>query len=353
MAVLFGKEFTRRQLMSRIGDISQLAGTRSYELNSGKAKGVGAVDIRTGAGLEYTILPSRGMDIAWASFREYSIAYMSKTGVVAPEYFVENGARGFLDNFFAGLLTTGGLTHFGSPCTDDGEALGLHGLSSNLPSEDVSILNEWDGDDYIMKVRGRVRQSSTGGAHIVRTREISSKLGENKLLITDTIENEGFQQQPFMLLYHVNFGFPVVSENTELIMPPAVTMPRTEEASKGIGSFKSFQAPTHNYSEQCFYHDITPNAEGWAYAGLFNPGLGANGLGAYVKYKKSQLPNLVEWKQMGEQEYVVGLEPGTWYCEGRAEARKRGELQYINPGEVKSFEVEIGIAEGRQAFASL
>jgi predicted transposase YdaD len=49
---------------------------------------------------------------------------------------------------------------------------------------------------------------------------------------------------------------------------------------------------------------------------------------------------------MSEQNYVVGLEPGTWYAEGRAEARKRGELDMIAPGEIKKFDVEIGIVDG-------
>jgi len=84
-----------------------------------------------------------------------------------------------------------------------------------------------------------------------------------------------------------------------------------------------------------------------AYACLFNPLLGEKGLGTYVRFNKQQLPYFTEWKQMGEQEYVVGLEPCTWYPEGRAEARKRGELEFIKPGEVRKFEVEIGIIEDK------
>ena len=49
-------------LLERIGDISQIGWAREYQLSSGKSRGVRAVDVRSGAGLDYSILPDRGMD---------------------------------------------------------------------------------------------------------------------------------------------------------------------------------------------------------------------------------------------------------------------------------------------------
>jgi hypothetical protein len=48
---------------------------------------------------------------------------------------------------------------------------------------------------------------------------------------------------------------------------------------------------------------------------------------------------------MGKGDYALQLVP-----EGRAEARKRGELNYIEPGETKKFHLEIGIVEGKREF---
>jgi hypothetical protein len=56
---------------------------------------------------------------------------------------------------------------------------------------------------------------------------------------------------------------------------------------------------------------------------------------------------------MGEGDYVVGLEPCTWYPEGRAEARRRGELKQIEPGEIKSFDSEVGVVEGEAGLGKL
>jgi len=112
---LYGRAVSKEDLTRRVGQISQIAGARASELNSGLAKGVDAIDVKTGTGFAFTALPGRALDIAWASYKGAPLSYISKTGVVAPAHFVEKGAEGFLRNFFAGLLTTAGLSNIGPP----------------------------------------------------------------------------------------------------------------------------------------------------------------------------------------------------------------------------------------------
>jgi hypothetical protein len=64
-----------------------------------------------------------------------------------------------------------------------------------------------------------------------------------------------------------------------------------------------------------------------------------------LSYDYKHLPYLVEWKQMGQGDYVVGLEPASWYTYGRAEARARGELDFIQPGEIKRTELQFSFAD--------
>jgi len=347
MAYLYGKKVTKKELMKRIGDISQIAGAKLYELKSGRAKGVTAVDVKTGAGFSFTVLPDRAMDIAWAEYKGIPLSFISKTGICSPAYYEKQGL-GFLRNFTAGMLTTCGLTQMGAPCVDNGESLGLHGRISNIPADDIAIINEWKGEEeFYIELRGKVRQSSVFGENLTLTRRITTELGTKKLFIKDVIENCGFNSQPFMLLYHCNFGYPLVSEGTKLIQPKTKVKARDKTAEKGIEEYNIFQQPTHNYQEQVFYHDIDSDEEGMTYACLFNEKLSTSGIGAYVRFNKNQLNYFSEWKQMGEGDYVVGLEPSTWYPEGRAKAHKRGELKYIEPGELKIFELEIGVIEAR------
>lgn len=352
MATLYGKEVTKSDLMKRIGDVSQVAGAKQYVMKSGRADGVSAVDVKTGSGFNFTVLPSRGMDLAWAEYKGIPLAFISKSGISSPAYFEEPGL-GFLRNFTCGLVTTCGLTYMGSPCVDEGQPLGLHGRISNIPADDVSVTNEWVGDEFVIKVRGKVRQSGIFLENLVLTREITTKLGDKRIYISDTIENCGYDRQPFMLLYHLNFGYPIVSKDTVLIESKVSVKSRDAEAEKGINEYNIFQDPTHGYAEQVFYHDIEAGPDGMTYACLFNKSMGSEGMGAYVKFSREQFSHFGEWKLMGEGDYVVGLEPSTWYPEGRAEARKRGELKYIEPGETKRFDLEIGVVEGSDELNNL
>lgn len=342
MACIYGKEYTRWELMKKIGDISQISGARQSTLVSGRAKGVHAVEVRTGAGLSFTVLPDRGMDIAWADYKGMALSFISKTGIVSPEYY-EPEENGFLRSFYAGLLTTCGLSYMGATCEDDGELLGLHGRAANIPAEDVCVSNEWQRDDFVMKVRGRIRESAMFGENMTLTREIEAKLGENRIIIRDAVENCGFERQPVMLLYHCNFGFPLLDKDTRLILPEGTVKARDAEATKGLVNYDEFEEPVHGYREQVFYHDLNPQADGAITVKLFNKSLGEHGLGIYIKYNKDQLPYFIQWKQIGEGDYVLGLEPATWYPEGRCEARKRGELEFLEPGECKKIELEIGL----------
>jgi hypothetical protein len=66
------------------------------------------------------------------------------------------------------------------------------------------------------------------------------------------------------------------------------------------------------------------------------------GLGVYLRYARAEYPIFVEWKMMGEGLYVVGLEPANCHVEGRTKERQRGTLVMLEPGEVRTYRLEIG-----------
>src|SRR5659263_67174 len=103
MAVIYGHNYTRNEFMKFIGDISQVADAREGRLTSGKADGMKVIDVKTGSGLEFSVLPSRGMDISWASFQGKPLSYISKTSVVKPEMYEKDGLS-FLRSFTCGLV---------------------------------------------------------------------------------------------------------------------------------------------------------------------------------------------------------------------------------------------------------
>jgi len=60
------------------------------------------------------------------------------------------------------------------------------------------------------------------------------------------------------------------------------------------------------------------------------------------------LPYFVEWKQVGEQDYVVGLEPATNPPDGRAKVRASGELNFLKPEEKREFDITISFEVNKQ-----
>ncbi len=70
--------------------------------------------------------------------------------------------------------------------------------------------------------------------------------------------------------------------------------------------------------------------------------VGATACPHMLRYRKDQLPHHVTWRQLGSGTYVVAMEPGTNRDAGRFDARERGELIHLAPGEQRHYELELG-----------
>ena len=332
MTTLYGKSWNKTELLSYIGDPSQVAGVRPCILEDGKAEGVKAVEVNTGAGLQFTVLPGRGMDIPNARYRGIPLHFSSGTGITSPAYYEEPGL-GWLRSFFVGLLTTCGITHSGAPDQDQGEALGLHGRTSNAGAENVCINQEWQDDEYVMTVQGMLRECRAMGENITLTRCIETRLGWKKFLLTDVIENRGFTPQPLMMLYHFNYGFPLLGPNAKVVAPIIATEPRDDEARKdnGVAECLTVPAPVPGYQEKVFFHDLVAGQDGQTFIALLNKDIG-NGLplGIVERFNMNQLPTFTQWKMPCQGFYVMGLEPGTVTPIGRGKLRQQNKLPFLD-----------------------
>ena len=343
MPRLFGKNYTKNELLERVGDISQICAAKRATLADGPHAGVDAVDFRTGSGLSFLAVPGRGLDITVAEHNGRSLAWRSPAGERNSGFYEEPG-MGWLRSFAGGLVTTCGLTYAGAPCHDGGEELGIHGRFSNTPASNVYVDGEWEGDDYRVWAQGKIRESCLFGENVVLKRRISAELGENRIWIDDEVVNEGPSRIPHMLLYHINGGFPVVDTGSLFVAPSLNAQPRDEDAAVDKEHFYRNDAPTVGFKERCYYHDMACDQDGFTYAALVNKNMpDAEPFGFYVKYNKTELPKFTQWKMNGAREYVVGLEPANCWVEGRAKERERGTLQFLKPGEKREYHLEIGV----------
>ena len=358
MAKLYGREYTKAELLARVGDISQIARVKPYRLIEGREDGVMALDVTNGGGLSFTVVPSRGMDISAAHYNGRSLAWRSSVGDSHPAYFDHESeqGRGWLRSFPGGLVTTCGLTWAGAADTEDGQQYGLHGRISNLPAENVTWYGEWDGDDYFIRTFGRVRETTVFGENIVLSRSIKTHIGSRSLTIIDCLENYGFKRVPLMALYHVNIGFPAVNDSARLISPTRAVTCRDADAEEKKDRYDKMQAPEIGYRETVYFHDLAPDNNGYIQAAVVNDSADASiadspGFGVYCRYPAYCLPRFIEWKMMDAGTYVVGMEPANCLVMGRPAEKDAETLQYLEPGEQLLYEIEIGVLDGSAEIA--
>jgi hypothetical protein len=340
MAKLYGRPWTRGELLSHTGDLSQVGGIRIFCLEEGSERGVRTAEIDTGL-LRLTVYLDRGMDIGPAHYKNIPLGWISPTGTVSPAYFDHN-PKGWLSSFHGGLLTTCGLTQAGPPGEEDGELLGQHGNINHLPAWRVNHGLEWQGDDCCFWLEGQMRDVSVFGHDLLLTRRISANLGESHFVIADEVTNMGSAVAPYMILYHFNLGFPLIAAGTLIDTPSLEIIPRDEDAARGVKISNIADEPQRGYREQVFFHRLKADEYGVVKARAVNRNLG---LALTITFKQQELSEFTQWKMMGEKTYVMGLEPGNCRPEGRPAARRRGALSELAPGESRSNRLEVSLDE--------
>jgi len=344
MINIYNKSYETGELRKRVGNLYQIGGTRHYELTEGNSRGTRAIDVNTGAGLCFTVLPDRGMDISLASYKGVNLVYQTPNGEVNPSFYNPAGVE-WLKVFFAGLLTTCGLTYLGPPGEDNGVKLGLHGRHTAIPAKKVCDMSLMDENGYNIHLTGVIEDSTLFGEKIIMKRTIRSRIASKSLTIHDEVENYGASPSPFTILYHINFGFPLLDECSKILVKSEKVEPYDEVSRSGMDRLNSFEAPSANYREQNFLYYMKADNSGYAYAAVINKEL-MGGIGVYIKFKADTLPYLSEWKMAGEIDYVLALEPCNTKCENRKVLREKGLLPILNPHEKREMEVEIGVIEG-------
>lgn len=346
---LYGREWTRRELEARLGRLEQVGGMRRAVWTEGPEAGVEQIQVRTGAGLSYTVLPSRGLDIGLTEYCGVPLCWLSPNGEVNPAYF-DDRQLGWLRTAAGGLLMTCGLTQVGSPCEDDGENLGLHGRIHHTPARQVCAETRWEGDEYLMTVRGQMEETRIFGTHLRLQRTITSHLGQNVIGIHDVVENLGFESAPLMLLYHFNFGFPLLDETTHINFPSGRWVPREPELPlQGVTDWPTPQAA---FRERVYFHEgLIVDSDGCVEVRIHNPRfplpgeLDGKSVTVRLAWKIQNLPELVQWQMSGEGMHVLGIEPANCREGGRAAERQRGTLVTLAPGASLEYHLEFSVGE--------
>jgi len=353
MPELFGTRYARAELLRRVGRLDQVAGVRLVTLDDGMERGVRLLEFRTGAGFAFDVVVDRGFDVGRCELGGTPLHWQSNAGIVGPWYY-EPDEWGWFRTWGGGMVSTCGLdhtlgpgedtaAHFNQPHIRTTVRYGLHGRVGGLPARLIGYGERWEGDECVLWAEGEVRQSAVFGEQLVLRRRIETRVGAITFAINDVVENVGHTRTSHMFLYHCNAGFPVVDEGSELLAPSRKT---TTDYGVPVDGYQILSAPVPNAAEACFEHDLVAEPEGTVPVAVVNRTLS---LGVYQVFRLDQLPHHAVWRMMGEGTYALAMEPSTNRDAGRWDAARRGELAWLEPGEIRRYDLEIGALSGAAA----
>jgi len=306
----------------------QLYTLRRVQITQGKAKGTEIIEVCTAGGLQLDILPDAALDIGQARYKGANMTFISKNGYDSPAT-IDPYETGFLHSFPGGLLYTCGLRTTGAPHRDGGEWQTQHGRIHSIPAENVGISEEEDS----IVITGTLRETALFGHALELKRTIRIPCMGAEVHVSDEITNLGFKEEEWALLYHCNFGWPLVSADARLILPEnRRTSPRTPFAATGLGLETTFDNPVPGEEERVFFHEAMEHE-----AAIENKTLQTK---MRIRWSEN-MPILAQWRSMASGDYVCALEPTNNYIMGRSAERENGTLPLIKPFETIRTNVAI------------
>ena len=331
------------EIQKYVGNMAQIADIREMTIESGRSRGMRVYQVQTGNGLEFDLLPDRTLDIMRLTYRGVNINWQAKTGFTSPVYAYP--VLNEFDRYFSGgLLMTAGLKNTGPDYVDpDGRFQPLHGRLNMLPCEQSWHRCFFTDDDYVLEAGGVVRDALLCSHNLTLSRIIRTSFNQPVIEIEDTLENHEPEATDYVILYHMNFGFPFISPSLKMDIPEGTkpVIPRTDWAEKGLKSWNVMEPPIDACEEQCYFHHPAPEKDGICRIRLSNPD---TGIAVELAYEEKHLPILTEWKSVRSGEYVLGIEPGNSYISGMDNERKNGQVGYIGPFEKRTFRIRLSFS---------
>jgi hypothetical protein len=330
----------------KINNHAQVGGIETSVLDNGLGKGVRIAWVNTGSGLRYKVVIDRALDIVDAFYNQYSLTWLSHCGITAPRPDANRGVE-WIYSFGGGLLTTCGLTHIGPPESDEYGERGLHGRVSNIPASLESVVQPDPVSGKLeMSITATVKESRLFGPNLELKRTISSTIGESVIRIHDVVTNRGNVPSPHMILYHWNFGWPMIDEGVDIVWRgkwQSRGLEMDNELFNNKHDFRKCQKPLELHKgghEAAGFIDPACDSKGFCTVGYHNRKLN---MAVSLKFNKKQLPCLTNWQHWGPGEYVSALEPGNALPIGQGKFREEKKLTFIDAGKSKTYDLEISV----------
>ena len=270
----------------RISNLQQIASIRKYVFTDGKEKDLEVIDCDNGK-IRFLINVSKACDIMQLYHEGTNVSFISKNGFTKREV-------PFINRFEGGMMYTCGLESIGAR-----EGCDLHGSFHNIPAQ----IARSECNEQGIIVEGKIAYTALFGQNLVIYRKIYSALGSNSVSIEDTLVNEGFKDEQYCALYHVNVGYPMLDDGAKIEADVVSCVPRTAWAKEIQSSLLDVIMPENDMEEVCYFLKMKKPE-----ISVSNAKLGKK---LTVKYSDDTLTNFIMWKSMASGDYALGLEPAT------------------------------------------
>ncbi len=326
-----------------------------YTLHGGRQEGVDLIAVDNGR-LSFTVIPTRGMSVLKVAANDVTLGWDSPVKEIVHPQFINlqsRGGLGWLEGFNEWMVRCGlewsghpGKDEFINNTGDKAEMdLTLHGKVGNIPASEVEVVIDRQPPHRI-RIRGRVDERMFYGPKLELWTEISTEPGSNSFRIDDRLTNHGAYDQEFQLIYHANYGPPLLEKGSRFVAAVKEIRPFNAHAAKGLSTFSEYVAPTEKFIEQVYV--ITPFADEQRRTTVMLHNANAD-KAVTMSYDIEQLPYFTLWKNttaMAEG-YVTGLEPGTGSPANRSIERKAGRVPKLGPHASRNFAIDVAIHTGR------
>jgi len=323
-------------------------------LKGGRRDRVDLIAVSNGR-LTFQVIPTRGMNLWKGNLGSIPLGWNSpvKDGPIHPSLVDAQawGGLGWLDGFDE-LLARCGMDSFGPPFENGGRTYTLHGRVSNIPAHYVAVHVD-DHAPHAITIEGRVLESRLFHTQIELTTKITTVPGSNTITVRDEFRNVRDSPSDLQILYHWNFGPPLMEEGAKFVAPIKTIVPRDKAAVEGLGHYNTYGPPSPGSAEMVYFFELLASGpEGRTLALLRNR---KGDAGVALRFSTAQLPGFTLWKNQGglNEGYVTGLEPGSNYPNPKPFEASRKRVRSLAPGEVHVAETVLEVADTAEAVASL
>jgi len=314
---------------------------RSRRLSGGRRDGVLLVELVAGS-TKVFVLPDRGLGIWKVMAGDCELGWQSPVhGPVHPRFVpvAEPNGLGWLDGFDE-LVARCGLVSNGAPDFDAAGRLrhGLHGRIANLPAHHLDVtLDETAGT---ITLTGAVDETRFLCHALQMTTSLTVAADRQRIAWTDTVRNLSERPATMQMLYHVNFGPPLLGPGSEFVAAVEEVAPRDAASTADLPHWSRYEAPRAGRGEEVHFMRMRTQPDGKAAALLVAP---EGRHGACLEWRADTLPCFTLWKNQGglADGYVTGLEPGTNYPNARSFEEAHGRIVALAANQTVRFDLAI------------